>query len=214
MPYYFERKNDIYDVVDLEERDKGGEVVIMPRLGEREWMAWRTDRRSVLPFLSDKSMEGHFILFSRTVNGISFTGALCGSAVQAYACQQSGGSLIGREGIYSVYSLRDDMQVKAVLGIEGKLKKFRHSRTALLMKKKGLYGMFVSGVNAPHPFRYHRQYSLYIAPAGEVDEVELDSFMVFSDIRPRQKYLPFSVADGTERILQKPGLYILELAAG
>jgi hypothetical protein len=69
-------------------------------------------------------------------------------------------------------------------------------------------------VDAPHPFRYHRQYSLYIAPAGEVDEVELDSFMVFSDIRPRQKYVPFSVADGTERILQKPDSYILELAAG
>lgn len=214
MPYYFERKNDIFDVVDLTEKEKGNEIVIMPRLGEREWMAWRTDKRSILLFLSDKSMEGEFILFNRTVNGISFTGALCSSAVQSFACQQSGGSLIGRSGIYSVYSLGDNMQVSRVLGIEDKIKKFRHSRTALVMKKKGMYGLFVSGVDAPKPFKYNRQFNLYMAPVDEVDELELQTYMVSSDIRPTQRYVPYSVAEGTERILQRPDSFILDLVAG
>jgi hypothetical protein len=216
MAYYFERKNDVFDVVDLTEKEKGGTTVIMPRL-RSEQSAWRTDRQRISAFLADKSMEGEFILFSRAVNGITFTGCLAGSAVQSYVSHLFGGSLVSFEDIYSVYRLPDEMDVYEMLKEKEKIEKVcTYSRSVLLLedKKNKRYALFTAGVPALAGFKYSKEFNLYIADADNVDRDELVNYIYSTNIRNKQYYVPYSIADGTEKKLTRPSQYIINTTTG
>lgn len=209
--WYFERKNEIVDVVDFKGKHNGGTDVLIPAMnGSRS--VWRTNAASAVKFAGDAAYKTNFCLFNTTVNGQTGIFGLCSDAATAFACSRLGGTQIGFDSVFSLYKLpeiRFD-----IFNIEEIIKQtYAYSRRVLMFcdkqKEKATIGLFCAGVYPPEGFIWNRKHQLYIG-TGDVDECA--HFVEQNDVAPIRSYVSYLAAEKQETAPPSPPYELASIA--